>query len=182
MEGFVYNLNSNQEKIMHEFESAQETKNKMIPILLNWRSVDQLISCKEFLTSLLPENIGRAILLVCEFSTTLYRQNKHNPIYATVTPETARPITDSAYRQHATLKKRRLSWPVAATRSTDSAAPSELARQAKKEVAESCEICQWSGSTGTATFIWRKRRPRMAREQRSTMKTSANRETMLELR
>lgn len=48
-----------------------------------------------------------------------------------------------------TLKKSLLSWPVAAIRRTDSAAPIVLARHAKMLLAVSCDICHSRGSTGT---------------------------------
>uniref|UniRef100_A0A7C9DRG6 Uncharacterized protein n=1 Tax=Opuntia streptacantha TaxID=393608 RepID=A0A7C9DRG6_OPUST len=99
-----------------------------------------------------------------------------------VAPETILPRTESAHRLMTTLQKSLLSWPVAATRRTDSAAPIVLAKVAKILLAVSCEICHSNGSTGTDMLKWRKRRPRMAREQRMTRKTSERRERREELR
>lgn len=48
-----------------------------------------------------------------------------------------------------TLKKSLLSWPVAATLKTDSAAPTVLAKEATIVLAVSWEICHSRGSTGT---------------------------------
>jgi len=50
-----------------------------------------------------------------------------------------------------TLRKSLLSWPVAATRRTDSAAPTVLANHATIALAVSSEICHSRGSTGTLT-------------------------------
>lgn len=48
-----------------------------------------------------------------------------------------------------TFRNRRLSWPVAATLRTDSAAPTVFAKHANKLLAVSCDICHSNGSTGT---------------------------------
>lgn len=115
-----------------------------------------------------------------ELSTKRYKQNMHNPAYATVAPDANLPKDARRYRIAITLKKSLLSCPVAATLKTDSAAPIVLARQAKMLLAVSWEICHSRGSTGTEILIWRNSIPRMAREQRRTMRTSAARDTALD--
>ena len=51
-----------------------------------------------------------------------------------------------------TFRNRRLSWPVAATLRTDSAAPTVLAKHANRLFAVSGDICHSRGSTGTLKY------------------------------